>query len=193
MQRARATMTGWSGGPGVMTMYGVTSGTENATTAQILTDRLHTASLQISGLFPTGWTMTGDTSVDTIDAATGNITANDAVTSWTRTGASSAGYGPLASGVVMGLITPFFIAGRRLKGRVFVSPLASEFTDTDGTPKSSVGTSINAFGAAWINAGATSTFAVVWHRPRGGAGGEAHVVTSTTYVDKFAVLRSRRD
>jgi hypothetical protein len=193
MQRARVVTTGWSGGPGLYTFYSQGSGTEDATTAQDLVDALDDVFLEIQSLFPGAWTATPQTFVDTITVGTGAITATDTVTGWSRTGGSSAGWGALAVGGCVTWLTDTFLAGRRLKGRTFVSPTASEFVDTDGTPKSSMVTALNSMAAAWVGALGVTSAPVVWHRPVGGSGGANSPITAASVKDKFAVLRSRRD
>lgn len=186
-------MTGWTGGPGIMTFYSSTLGGETGTTASTLASATNAAVLQIQGDFPTGWTATGDTSVDDIDASTGNLIGTHTVSAWTRTGGSSAGFGPLAVGGCVTWLTATYLGGRRVRGRTFVSPVASEFQDADGTPKSNLLTSLNSFGSAWVGAMGSGQSPVVWHRPVGGSGGLAVPIVSYSVRDKFAVLRSRRD
>jgi len=193
MQRIRVQTTGWSGGPGISTFYINDAVAENAATAQAAVDGLDPIWDEIVGLFPASWTATVITAVDTLSTGTGAITATDTITPWTKTGGSSAGFGPLASGGCVTWLTNTFLNGRRLKGRTFVSPVASEFADTDGTPKSNMLTGLNGFGAGWAGWSDGTSSPVVWHRPVAGAGGASDTIVSYTVRDQFAVLRSRRD
>jgi|SRR6478672_5842182 len=193
MQRIRVQTSGWTGGPGVSTFYISNAGTEDATTAQAGVDGLSDAWDEITALFPTGWTATVIPAVDQITTATGAVIATTTITPWTKTGASGAGFGPLASGGCVTWLTDTFLSGRRLKGRTFVSPVASEFADADGTPKPGMLTGLNGFGASWSAWRDGATSPVVWHRPVGGTGGASDSIVSYSVRDQFAVLRSRRD
>jgi hypothetical protein len=89
--------------------------------------------------------------------------------------------------------TGAIVNGRRVRGRTFLGPLDNSCLQNDGTLSSSSITHANALGAAWTDAGLTTTLSCVWHRPVGGTGGSNHEIISATVRDKFAVLRSRRD
>lgn len=193
MQRIRATLTGWSGAPGLVTMYGVTSGAENATTAQILCDRLTTAINHVVSIFPTSYTVTPDSFVDTIDVATGAITASNPVTPTVVNGGASEGYLGTPLMLFANWKTDVYVAGRRLVGRTFFGPTSINYIDSDGTPGSGALTALGLTAAAWIDAGATTTFTCVWHRPKGGVGGSAAAITAYSTPNKYGVLRSRRD
>lgn len=193
MQRIRATLSGFTGAPGLVTMYGVTSGAENGTTAQILCDRLTTAINHIVSTFPTAYTVTPDSFVDTIDAATGALTASVGVTPDTVTGGASEGYLATAVQVVANWKTDQYVNGRRVTGRTFFGPCSQQYMGTDGTPHASLLTALGLTADDWHDAGATSTFTAVWHRPVNGTGGSAHPITAHSTPDKYAVLRSRRD
>src|SRR4029453_11488130 len=106
------------------------------------------------------------------------------------TGTAGGGYsGP--SGVVMRLETGVFVAGRRLRGRSFLVPMAGSIQDTNGTVAATPLGTLNTAAAAAVTASGTSW--LVWHRPVGGSGGSVSPVTSAGIPDKIAVLRSRRD
>lgn len=193
MQRVRVTTAGWSGGPGVMTFYASDSVAEDATTAQAIVDALDPVFDNITTLFPGAWSATVDSFVDTLTTTSGAVIATDTVTPWTKTGGSSAGFGPLAVGGCVTWLTDTFLSGRRLKGRTFVSPVASEFNDADGTPNATMNSHLTDFGAAWVAGVSGTTAPVIWHRPVSGSGGASSPITAALVRDKFAVLRSRRD
>lgn len=194
MQRARATITyPLSGSAGVMTLYTKTTGPENSASAALCMGRLHDSIALILGACKTTTSFVSDSFVDTIDPATGTITGSDAVTSWTQTGTDTAGYAPPATAVVVGWKTDDIVAGRRVRGRTFISPITSGQIDSDGTPVAGMLAYANAFGAKWIDNGATAVYTCVWHRPKGTSPGSDHQITSYSVKDKFAVLRSRRD
>lgn len=193
MQRIRATITGWTGAPGVITLYTLTSLPEDATSAQLCCDRLGDSLTAGNGLYAQGVTFTSDSFVDTIDPATGAITASNAVTPWTVVSSSTAGKAPPA---VQGCITwktNDVVAGRRVAGRTFIGPVAIDQLDLDGTPTAGALAKLEAIGSAWQDNGTTDVYAAVWHRPVSGAGGSDHEITAHNIRDKWAVLRSRRD
>lgn len=193
MQRIRATIQGFSGAPGVITLYTLTSLPEDATSAQLCADRLGDALTAGNGLYAQGVSFVSDTFVDTIDPATGTITASDSITPWTVTSSSTASTAPP---MVQGCITwktNDVVAGRRVAGRTFIGPVALDMLQNDGTPSSTAMTKLEAIGAAWQDNGTTDVYAAVWHRPVSGAGGSDHEITAHSIRDKWAVLRSRRD
>lgn len=194
VQRIRATISWPSvGGPGVITLYTRSTGLENGPTADLTSSRLQNALTAGVTLFTGGTVFRSDSFVDTIDPATGVITDSNDVTPWTVTGTNSGVLAPLATMVCVTWKTAAVIAGRRVRGRTFLGPLAQNTDDNDGTPASATLTAANALGDAWTDNGLTDTFAVVWHRPVSGAGGTAEDITAHQVRDKFAVLRSRRD
>ena len=194
MQRIRASINYSNpGAPGVITLYTRSTGLENGTTAVLTSTRLQDALTAGRSLFPSIVTFAGDSFVDTIDPATGHITASDSITPWTVVGLSPAGVMPPANAICITWKTAAVIAGRRVRGRTFLSPLYQGVADTDGTPEASRLAAVEDLANAWTDNGLTDTFAVVWHRPVGGSGGTAEDITSHQVRDKFAVLRSRRD
>ena len=194
MQRARAQIQyPSSGSPGVITLYTRTTLGENAGTAQLTVDRLHDALNAGHFLFCSDTLFVSDTFVDTIDPATGSITGSDGVTPWTLAGGTGTQYLPQANQICVTWKTAAVIAGRRVRGRTFLGPLAKTELEDNGTPLAAALTSAGALADAWVNNGLTSTFAVVWHRPVGGSGGTAEDITAHSIKDKFAILRSRRD
>jgi hypothetical protein len=194
MQRIRASINYANpGAPGVITLYTESTGLENDPTAALTTARLQDALTAGAGLFSSGTTFVSDSFVDTIDPATGEITASSAQDSWTVTGSSLAALAPPQTAICVTWKTAGIIAGRRVRGRTFLSPLYAGIPDVDGTPTSAAMTAANALAAAWIDNGLTDTFATIWHRPVGGTGGTSERITAYQVRDKFAVLRSRRD
>lgn len=195
MQRARAQITyPASGGPGLITLYTRSTGSENGTTAQLTTDRLKNALTAGRAMFDAGTTFSSFGTVDDIDAATGNLTGFHDVTPWTVTGSAAGGsYAPLAVAVCATWKTLGIVRGRRVQGRTFLSPLAYAMMQADGTPTAACLTAAQALAVAWLDNGLTDTFATVWARPRPGQTGSAEDITAYFIKDKFAVLRSRRD
>lgn len=194
MQRARAAINYGPGSPGVITIYTRTTAPENSASAQLTVDRLKDAFTAGSNLFPNSLTMSSESFVDSIDPATGLITASYPVTPWSLSGNVSGGqYLPTATQLCITWKTDDVVAGRRVRGRTFLGPLATSLNQGDGTPTSAAITTALALGAAWIDAGTTDVEAVVWKRPKGSTPGSDHVITSYSVRDVFSVLRSRRD
>jgi len=133
--------------------------------------------------------------VDVLDELNGSLINSFAITPPARvtgTGVSSAAPVEVAGGLV--LDTGTVVNGRRLRGRLFISPLA-QAAQQGVTPPAGTITAINAMGVALI--GATPPFAtapcVVWRRPTTSTAGLTRNVISATIAGKWFVLRSRRD
>lgn len=193
MQRIRASIQYGPGSPGVMTLYTRTTGPENSVSAGLCSTRLKDALTAGIGLFPSTVSFVSDTFVDTIDPATGTITGSDAITPWTLTGSNASTIAPQALQFCVTWKTDDIVAGKRVRGRTFFGPTCLAEIDTDGTPKASALVAVESMANAWTDSGATSVDAVVWHRPKGASPGSDHIITSHSYRDTFAVLRSRRD
>lgn len=194
MQRIRASITyPLSGSAGLMTLYTRHSLTEDATTAQLCCDRLRDAVTAGTSLFCTNTVFTSDAFVDTIEPSTGVITDSNAVTPWSHAGDQGTAYMPPANQLAVTWFTADIVAGRRVRGRTFVGPLAAVDTDGDGSPSVTRLGHLQSLMNAWLDAGVTGVDTVVWHRPVAGAGGSDHVITAAGKSDKYAILRSRRD
>jgi len=105
----------------------------------------------------------------------------------TGTGAYS---GP--SGAVINWNTADYRAGRRIRGRTFVVPLANTAYDANGTLTTAALGALRT-GANKLVGDAGGPEFGVWSRPRGGSGGVFATVVGASVPDKAAVLRSRRD
>ncbi|AXH79089.1 MAG: hypothetical protein [Circular genetic element sp.] len=97
-----------------------------------------------------------------------------------------------ASGAVVNWNTTSFANGRRVRGRTFLVPLSSSAYDSQGDLASAPLTGIRNAARDLVASPGPAPL-VVWSRPRGGAGGTDHVVTSASVPDLAAILRSRRD
>jgi len=184
MQRVRVHWTGFTGGPGVNTLF------YNDAPADPAPD-LFTFFNAIKALIPTSVTITIDNSGDLIDEATGAISgAWSGTSASTVTGTTSALYaGP--TGAVVDLKTSTVVGRRRLQGRMFLVPLTTDCYQADGTLATSQLGTLRA--AATALQGSTSgADLVVWHRPTPGHAGSKAAVTSAFVPDLAAVLRSRR-
>ena len=194
MLRVRLVLSGWTGGPGLATFY-YTSGTEDAAAAARCRGYVQDLWNNAAGILM--WNdVVGVVSpeVDEMTSADGAII--NTFTDPTVLGANGTGGASEAPPAIAGLLhysTATFLGGRRLRGRTFVSPLALQKLQADGTlddvalAASNVGSAANLAG---LTAGDNM---VVWHRPKLGIGGATGVVTGITVANKLAVLTSRRD
>lgn len=107
------------------------------------------------------------------------------------TGSGSASMGPGPAGACVSLGTDGVNRGRRVRGRVFLVPIAVGWFQNDGTLVPATIPLIEGAFTTWRTSAAYET--LVWSRPRLGAGGAAFPILSSTVRDRVAVLRSRRD
>lgn len=195
MGRVRVASSGWSGAPGLNTIYFQNDADPSTFTsgdAQVCVDRVRGAFNSNNALFPNAWTAVVSPDVDVITAATGVLATTFSVTPPSGiVGTGGTQYGPLAADICVRLHTADIRDGHRIGGRWYLGPLTAT-SDSDGSPTAakialalSVGVMCNV-----VSAGAPRL--VVWSRPKNGAGGVAALVTSVTIKDTFAVLRSRR-
>jgi hypothetical protein len=124
--------------------------------------------------------------VQTVDAATGLITAITATTPATGQGSGGTTGPPTAIQGLLRWNTQAFFGGRRLKGRTFIPGIQSTAI-SGNTVLSSYRTIVDAAAAALI-ADANTEF-VIWSKRYGSA---QNVSSGTTWTT-VAVLRSRRD
>jgi hypothetical protein len=140
---------------------------------------------------PTNTTIQVQNSGDRIDENTGAVVGSWAGPSQVSLVGTMGGAYSAPSGAHINWRTSAIINGRRLKGRTFLVPLGGAAYDSDGTLAAATLTDLRANLATFVTAAAADLR--VWHRPVGGAGGSAGVVTAADIPDKTAVLRSRRD
>lgn len=194
MLRVRVASSGWIGGPGLNTFYFLPV-TEDANSALDAVTAVRAGLSVGAGAFPTTHLFQVSGDVDQINETTGAITNTFSVAAPAvlAGGAGGVGWLPLASAIVLRFTTGAFIAGRRLRGRAFLSPIAKTFVDADGTPTGPSIAFALALGNSLLGNGGSAGGIVIWHRPVAGAGGQAASVTTCSVQDKFGVLTSRRD
>lgn len=204
LMRVRATVDGWSGGPGLMTFYftGVDGGDADASG---VVGRVHDAIVLGAGLWNRNIHIQVQGAVDILNPANGNVTGTTSVTAPASiTGAENDDtFLPLGSSVLLRLKTSTFIAGRRIQGRIFLSPLGGNNGDPNGTPNAAALASALAMGNKLMDETGLSPAYVVWRRPRPvkpathpatfDRDGAVANVTAVQSPDKYAILRSRRD
>lgn len=194
MLRVRFTSVGWSGGPGLGTFYFDPIG-QDVTTASLCVDRVQTYLGYLQSLTPPAVTYTVSGLVDRMDPANGEISETydgGARTSVVGT-ANPTAFAPLAVAGNGSLLTSTFVRGHRVRGRSYVSPLASGCMDSAGqftAAKKAV--LVTGLTHLWEDMSKDPPL-VVWHRPSDAGPGSAAPVTGVAVPDKLAVLRSRRD
>ena len=150
----------------------------------------------IRKVIPGSLTVAVSSEVQQLDVATGQIVG--VMTPGNGTAAMAGqGTGPygVAQGACITLQTAGFTRGRRVKGRLFIVPLAGDSYDTDGTLGGGAVNFLQASGNELVAPNGTGAALVVYSRPTKAApaGGLVHVVTAATVRDRVAILRSRRD
>lgn len=145
----------------------------------------------IKGLLPNGTTITVPDGGDLLSHATGTLGG-----SWSSPGTGGVVVGTAAATYAAGVgaraiwRTGGVVAGRRVNGATFLTPLTGGAYDLDGTIN---GTDLATLdNAASALASAAGPGFVVWSRPAPGRAGSMHAVTSGRVDDKVSWLRSRR-
>lgn len=127
---------------------------------------------------------------ETFDEETGELVGTwSEGTTYTSAGGGSGGYAG-GVGACVGWGTSGIHAGRKVRGRTFVCPLAGNQYDTDGSLVSGALSRIN--GAAITLLAAADGDAVIWSRPRPGLAGAAYSINAGVVKDHVSWLRSRR-
>ncbi len=186
LQRVMVAWSGFPGGPGVSVLH-----FNDAVAAKPALKTFYTALIT---LLPNNVTVTIPNSGDTIDSGTGQITgAWSGGTTDAIVGTGSSTSYAAASGASVIWATSTIFNGRRLKGRTYLVPLASQAYDAGSLTSTAITTIQN---AATALVGTVGVEMQVFHRPgpvgSGKLGGQA-LVTSALVRDKQATLRSRRD
>jgi hypothetical protein len=194
MLRVRTALTGFTGAPGLMTSYFETP-LQDAAAALRCVGYVHSVIDSICSYFvPNSLYFQTSGDVDVLTAATGVITDTLGVAAPAVTpGVGGASKAPPSAAALLKLSTATFIGGRRVRGRVFVSPLAAAGITADGVLGAAGVTALAGIHTNMAGALASGDTWVVWHRPKFGAGGEAAPITATYCDSKLAVLTSRRD
>lgn len=195
--RVRATLSGWSGGPGLSTFY-FTPGTAGGSTADA-TDvcaRVRAFFNAVSARLPGAVSVNVSPIADAFDEATGILTGSFS-SSAPPTAVTGTGAGEFYAPQVYALLqmnTATVIGGRRVQGRSFFGPL-HEADVSSGTYSTAARSSVEGSALLQLSAGVFPTLSSpkVWHRPKNGAGGAAVIITSYSCPAKLATLKSRRD
>lgn len=189
--RLTAAWTGFRGAPGYSNFYFAGKAADEG----LLEDCAETIRSFFTAFrdqLPSGISIAIRGNAEVIDEASGQITSQlDFKPPATVVGATTGSYSA-ASGAVVNWNTNAYRNGRRVRGRTFLVPLATNAYDSQGDLAGAALTNIRA-GATFLSSGAAPLPFVVWARPVGGSGGTAEPVVSHTVPDLGAILRSRRD
>lgn len=182
MYRVRVEFSGMQGSPWIATHYAATAA---GTPAQAVA-ALGTFWGAIDGLMDNEVNWTTLTDVETVDAATGQVTAVTSVTPVTGTGAIAGEALPIATQGLIRWRTGEYIAGREVRGRTFI-PGLTETANDNGQLSAASATTIQT--AITTLLAAANFDLVVYSR----AHAVEPLVDSGSVWSSFAVLRSRRD
>lgn len=177
--RVRTVWTGLRGLPGVTTMY-----TSDQPAGISLAD-LKAFWDTVRTLVPTGCTMTIQPTGEIVDAATGQATGNWSATAPSASVGAVAGVYSAPTGAVINWLTGQFAAGRQIRGKTFIVPLAGACFQADGTLADSNRGTLETAAKALT----ASTFNITCWSRRSGASAQ---VVDATVPDMAVVLRSRR-
>jgi len=194
IMRIRTVISGTQGLPGLATWYfNGTSATPNGADAADACARVRAFFDGIKGLLPTANTFQVSGAVDLLDPATGALSGSLSVTAPAVVTGTGGGQLPPANAILLTGQTGVIIAGRRLRGRSFISPVASGAMNAGLVSSGAISTTTTSANLSLT--GVTASVPVVWHRPQapGPSGGSVSPVTTYSVGSTFAVLRSRRD
>lgn len=174
----RVSWEGLPGLPGVSTFY--------YSTADALTLADTRAFFEsLKAFFPPGLTIRYPNGGMKVDSSTGHPTGTWVGTQPAPTTGTGTGGYAAPTGAVVNWNSELFIAGRQLRGKTFIVPLAGNCYDTDGSLSSGVK---NALEAAANLLRITPAIMTVWSRKMG----TTAPVRSVRVPDKACVLRTRR-
>lgn len=196
--RVKSKWTGFNGAPGYTNFYFRDFSVSNEPTqaqADAAVARTATFWNNVKSRFPTVVTISIQGDVEVVEETTGEMQGVFGVTPPPAHvgGATSSVYsGP--TGMVINWRTAGVRNGRRVRGRTFLVPVATENFATDGTIDATKLASVQSTANDLASQTGTPDLGV-WARPTapGATDGQWYPVTSATVPDLAAVLRSRRD
>lgn len=188
--------TGFNGGPGYTNLYwqGLPANATELIHAQDAVDKVDLFLASLATRVPATVTLAVDPTVQIIEETTGALqaflnTAPDPNRVGSGTGNYSAAAGACANWSTQGVRN-----GRRIRGRMFMVPLAGSSLDTDGSINGTQLTALRNAVDVLRTPGANAQL-VVWARPTapGATDGISFPVSASSIADKTAILTSRRD
>lgn len=201
MMRVRTIITVGQGLPGLFTLYfNGSSPTPITADATDVCARVRTFANAIIGLLPTGQLWSVQPAVDLVDSVDGQLAGGLVATTPALVTGTGGTVAPTATEMLLAANTGLVVNGRRLQGRSFIGPCAITVVSGTGQLGPTQQTTLQNAANVMIS-GSTTSFPVVWHRPKkAGPGGVPAAtpgtnaaVTSFTARAPLAVLRSRRD
>jgi len=186
--RVTTVMQGFTGAPGYNNLHFFGDPVNNAAAqeqVEAVVDFWQAIGVWLGG--PLTFSVQPDVSI--LDEASGELIRVES-TSPPAQGTTSGG-GPYAAGVgfVVGLQTAGVHLGKKLRGRIFCTPLLGAQYETNGTITSACLTAVRAAATTLAEYPAFG----VYGRPVDGAGGDWASCTGATVRDHVAWLSSRRD
>ena len=185
MIRVTSEWTGAEGSPYYTTMHFGGSTQGEATAAANAVAALWN---DLLGHFRDDMSVNVSDDVPQIDVVTGDILQNFVVSTALQSGLSTGDPLPPFTQALLRLRTGVYIAGRELRGKVFI-PGLTENDNLNGRPLAALMSEIQDDVGNTIGGLPSSNFLLVWSPTHG----EAANITSQTVWDEWALLRSRRD
>lgn len=197
MYRIRTVLTGVAGLPGLSTCYFEEPVGFDATRATTCAGRVRGAWDVIKSSLAAGVQAQVQSGIDLIDPVDGALLGTGAITPpvvVTSTGAN-VGAPQVAGGLILN--TGLVVSGRRLRGRLFISPL-SQASEVGNTPPAGLSANLDAMGVALLTVSPPAANPLcIWHRPHknpaGGVfpDGSESAALSAQHAIKYFTLRSR--
>lgn len=201
--RVRVSGDGFPGGPAFMTYYfEPDSDPATGTQAENVVARVASALEDGKLLWSNQQHFMVSPEVDVIDAGTGLVVTSFATgVPPTVTGGQAIPPGPNTTGGLLVLHTSGVVAGRHVRGRSFLVPIAASLTAT-AEPTTDLKAKIAVYGEALLDYSNDATVNLaVWSRPYEGRTeptviaartGTSHEVSAVSASPRFAILSSRR-
>lgn len=180
-----------SGSPGVTVLHGRTNtGSSDEAAAQDMANQARELFFALRTVFADDVTFTFPSEVTELNTTTGVLEDIYAITAPASVdGIVDSGWAAPA-GAIIRWDTDAIVAGRRLRGRTFLVPIAATVFQNDGSINAADLTNIDTAAAQWSDVTFFTDFSPsVWSRTHGIQAD----ITSHLAVDRVAVLRSRRD
>jgi hypothetical protein len=184
MLRVTTRFTGVQGTPWYSNQYFIGSTQEQAVAAQ---DAVFEFWSDLAGHMPTAVTGEVQPEVDLVDPATGNVTQTFVVPQQNVDFAGGAALPWAVQGLVR-LRTGDFIAGREVRGRIYI-PAPTAENNSNGVPSASYVTLLQTAATALLSAATAGGGLCVYSRTHN----SFHEVSTVSAWNQFAELRTRRD
>lgn len=169
LDRHRVDWTGFLGGPGISTFF-CAAGTA-------MNSHLNSFFTSLAAYLPSDVNIQIEPNGDTIDSATGLITAAWADTPEALlTGTATGGYSAV-SGALVQWGSATYLSGRRLRGHTFIVPINDTAYDNTGVISAAYVTGLTSAAAALVSSMAGNM--MIWQRPR---------VAAPAYTDRRGVV-----